>query len=401
MGSVVGALGARPGLGGLGVATDAQVPDTRVPDTEAIPRRRPTLAGFFSLGLFWGAWAAVLPSVQQATGVSKGALGIAMLFVSVGSIPVMFLLAPRAIDRLGARSVALGCAFFAIATLLPGLATGLPGLVVALAACGMATGLVDVSINANVGRIENVTGRRLQPFAHGTYSIGVLTGAVAAGLARNAGVGRETILIAVSLVIALTAVLVSTDHARVHAGRSQGLRLAHGLIAIGLVGAVAFIVEGGTESWSALFLERQLHTDPAVSGLGPGVFAAAMAAGRFSGQAAGRFSDRLLLGGGAALAALGCVTVAVAPAAPLALIGFALAGAGISLNAPIVFGFAGRHRDAATAVATVTTLGYVGLLVGPPLVGGVAQAASLRVSFLVLAGVAAAVVAAATRLHFD
>jgi MFS family permease len=66
-----------------------------------------------------------------------------------------------------------------------------------------------------------------------------------------------------------------------------------------------------------------------------------------------------------------------------------------------VFGFAGRHRDAATAVATVTTLGYVGLLVGPPLVGGVAQAASLRVSFLVLAGVAAAVVAAATRLSFD
>ena len=268
-------------------------------DDSLLPRRRPTLAGFFSLGLFWGAWAAVLPSVQHATGLSKGALGVAMLFVSVGSIPVMFLLAPRAIDRFGARSVAVGCAFFAVATLLPGLATGLPGLVVALAACGMASGLVDVSINANVGRIENVTGRRLQPFAHGTYSIGVLVGAVSAGLARNAGVGRETILIAVSIVIALTALLVSTDHARVHAGRSKGLRLAHGLVAIGLVGAVAFVVEGGTESWSALFLERQLHTDPAVSGLGPGVFAAAMAAGRFSGQAAGRFSDRLLLGGGA------------------------------------------------------------------------------------------------------
>ena len=123
-----------------------------MPDTGSIPRRRPTLAGFFSLGLFWGAWAAVLPSVQQATGLSKGALGIAMLFVSVGSIPVMFLLAPPAIDRFGARSVAVGCAFFAVATLLPGLATGLPGLVVALAACGMASGLVDVSINANVGR---------------------------------------------------------------------------------------------------------------------------------------------------------------------------------------------------------------------------------------------------------
>ncbi len=370
-------------------------------EPDSIPRRAPALAGFFSLGLFWGAWAAVLPSVQQTTGLSKGALGVAMLFVSVGSIPVMFLVAPRAIDRFGARSVAVGCTFFAIATLLPGLARSLPALVISLAACGMASGLVDVSINANVGRIENVTGRRLQPFAHGTYSIGVLTGAVGAGLARSAGAGQEEILIAVSACIALTALLVSTDHARLHVARSHGLRLAPGLVIIGIVGAVAFVVEGGTESWSALFLERQLNAEPAVSGLGPGVFAASMAVGRFSGQAARRLSDRLLLGGGAALAVAGCCVVAVSPTAPVALIGFALAGAGISLNAPIVFGFAGRRPDAATAVATVTTLGYLGLLVGPALVGVVAQVTSLRVSFLVLAVVAATVVAAATRLRFD
>jgi MFS family permease len=370
-------------------------------DIGSVPRRAPTLVGFFSLGLFWGAWAAVLPSVQQATGLSKGALGVALLFVSVGSIPVMFLLAPRAIERFGARSVAVGCAFFAIAILLPGLATSLPSLVVALAACGMASGLVDVSINANVGRIENATGSRLQPFAHGTYSVGVLVGAVGAGLARGAGAGREPILVVVAVVIALTGALVSSDHARVHVERPRGLRLAPGVVVIGIVGAVAFVVEGGTENWSALFLERQLHAPPAVSGLGPGVFAASMAFGRFFGQAAGRLSDRGLLGGGAALAAVGCTIAALAPSSAVCLVGFALAGAGISLNAPMVFGYAGRRADAATAVATVTTLGYVGLLVGPPLVGGVAQATSLRVSFVVLAVVAAAVAAVAPRLRFE
>jgi MFS family permease len=377
------------------------VSEAVVSDTGSVPRRAPTLAGFFSLGLFWGAWAAVLPSVQHATGLSKGALGIALLFVSVGSIPVMFLLAPRTIDRFGARAVAVGFAFFALATLLPGLANSLPSLIVSLAACGMASGLVDVAINANVGRIENATGGRLQPVAHGTYSIGVLVGAVGAGIARGAGSGREPILAAVSVCIALTALLVSTDHARVHVERPNGLRLAPGLVLIGIVGAVAFVVEGGTEGWSALFLERQLHAKPAVSGLGPGVFAASMACGRFLGQAAGRFSDRELLAGGSVLAALGCSTVALAPSAPACLAGFGVAGAGISLTAPIVFGYAGRHSDAASAVATVTTLGYVGLLVGPALVGGVAQATSLRVSFVVLAVVAAAVVAAATRLRFE
>ena len=364
------------------------------------PRRGPTLAGFVVLGLFWGAWASVLPSVQQATGTSKGALGAAMLFVSLGSIPAMFLFAGRAVDRFGARAVALGCAVFAVATTLPGLATSFPTLVVALAATGMASGLVDVGINANAGRIESLTGKRLMPLAHGLYSVGVLVGAVGAGLARAAGAGREPILLAVSACVALTALAVATDSAKVPAEATGGIRLERFLVLVGAIGAAAFVVEGGIESWSALFLERQLHAHPAVSGLGPGIFGGAMALGRFFGQAAHRVSDRLLLGGGSAVAAAGCLIAAAAPNSAVGLAGFAIGGAGVSLNAPVVFGIAGRRPNAATAVATVTSIGYLGLLVGPPLVGLVAQASSLRVSFVVLAAIAAAV-AAATRLRLD
>jgi MFS family permease len=194
--------------------------------------------------------------------------------------------------------------------------------------------------------------------------------------------------------VALTGVAAAGDGARVHAEGGVGVRIAHGLVLIGLLGAAAFVVEGGIESWSALFLERQLHAQPSVSGLGPGVFGASMALGRFFGQAAGRLGDRALLGGGAAVSAIGCAIAALAPNAPIGLVGFAIGGAGVSLNAPIVFGIAGRRPDAASAVATVTTLGYMGLLVGPPLVGLTAQATSLRVSFLVLAAIGAGVAAA-------
>ena len=135
-----------------------------------MPRRNPTLAGFLALGLFWGAWAAVLPDVQEATNATKGALGVAMLFVSVGSIPSMFLLAAPAVRRFGARAVAIGCGVFAIGTTLPGLATTLPGLILTLTIAGIGSGLVDVGINANIGHIETQTGRRLMPFAHGIYS---------------------------------------------------------------------------------------------------------------------------------------------------------------------------------------------------------------------------------------
>jgi len=369
--------------------------------TDALPKRGPTLAGFLVLGSFWGAWAAVLPSVQLATGVSKGALGIAMLFVSVGSIPAMFLLAAPAVDRFGARAVAIGCGIFAIAPTLPGLATSLPLLILTLTIAGSGSGILDVAMNANVGRIESETGARLMPMAHGVYSVGILVGAVGAGLARSAGVGREPILITVAACIALAGLTAITDDARVHSEPVKGLRIARGLLAIGFLGAAAFVVEGGTESWSALFLERQLHAHPAVSGLGPGIFGGSMAVGRFSGQALHRFSDRRLLGGGSALAAVGCCIVGAAPSAPVGLVGFAFAGVGVSLTAPIVFGIAGRRPDAGSAIATVTTIGYLGLLVGPPLVGGIAQATSLRVSFVTLAVIAAVVAWAATRLRFD
>jgi MFS family permease len=363
------------------------------------PRRGGTLLGFVVLGLFWGAWAAVLPSVQEATGASKGALGFALLFVALGSLPAMLLVAGPAVDRYGPRAVAVACAVFAVATTLPGLASSLPALIATLLATGAASGALDVGINTNAGRIEAETGRRLMPLAHGLYSTGVLVGAVAAGLARNEGAGREPILLAVAVAVGLTALLLGRDRSSWQPAPVPGtarIRIERALLLIGAVGAAAFVVEGGLESWSALFLERRLHADPAVSGLGPGVFGASMALGRFYGQAT-PFADKRLLTGGAAAAAVGCAVAATAPNAPLALVGLAVAGVGISLNAPIVFGTAGRIS--ASAVATVTTLGYVGLLVGPPLVGGVAQLVSLRGSFLVLAALAAAVAAAATRLR--
>lgn len=340
----------------------------------------------------------MLPSVQRATGASKGTLGLALLFVTLAAIPTMLFVAGPLVDRFGVRAVTITCACFAAATTLPGLATSLPVLIATLAVTGAATGAMDVSINASAGRIEAVSGKRLMPLAHGLYSVGVLIGAVGAGLARGAGAGREPILCGVAILVACVCAWTATDSGPVSAPEAHGIRFARVLVLIGLVGAAAFIVEGGIENWSALFLERQLHAHPSISGLGPGFFGGSMAIGRLWGQSA-KHADRTLLVGGGIVAAVGCVIAALSPNSAVALVGFVLGGLGVSLNAPIVFGAGGRRS--ASGVATVTTLGYAGLLVGPPLVGGIAQAASLRISFIVLAGVAAAASLAATRLVLD
>jgi Major Facilitator Superfamily len=363
------------------------------------PRRLPTLLGFVTLGLFWGAWASVLPDVQRATDASKGALGLALLCVSLGSIPAMLFVAGPTVDRFGARAVGAAGAAFALATTLPGLASSVPALALSLLLAGAASGALDVGINANAGRIESTTGRRLMPLAHGLFSVGILTGSVGGGLLRGAGVHREAILAAVAALIMTTSLLIGRDPApAAPAAAGRTIRIERALLLLGIVGAAAFVVEGGLEQWGALYLERELDARPAVSGLGPGVFGAAMALGRFYGQAT-KSGDRTLLAGGSAIGAAGCLLAALAPNAPLALLGLAIGGAGVSLNAPIVFGAGGRRG--ASAVATVTTLGYVGLLIGPALVGGVAQATSLRGSFVALSLVAGLVALAATRLRLD
>jgi MFS family permease len=193
--------------------------------------------------------------------------------------------------------------------------------------------------------------------------------------------------------------VIASDESARRRGRRR-IPLGRALLAIALVGAAAFVVEGAIETWSALFLARQLDAQAAVSALGPGFFGASMALGRFLGQSATRVPDRSLLVGGALTAAVGCVVVAVSGSPGIALVGFALAGAGISLNAPVVFGAAGRRQiDPAGAVAVVTTLAYLGLALGPPLMGGLAEAGSLRGAFVVLAVIATLVAAAATRLR--
>jgi MFS family permease len=362
-----------------------------------VPRRGPVLAGFTALGLYWGAWAAVVPSVQRAVGASKGALGLALLFTALGLLPSMLFLTGPLVRRFGARTVAVTATGFAVVTTLPGLATSLPVLMLTLALVGAGSGAMDVAINAAAARIEAVDQRRLMPLAHGLYSVGILVGASAAGLARGAGVGREPILLTVSVALALTAVWAAPDAGPLQAEGTivRNFHFERALVVIGLVGAAAFLVEGAIENWSALFLERQLDARPQVSGLGPGVFGASMAAARFAGQWL-RLPERALLAGGAVVSAAGCAIAAAAPTPAVALVGFALGGAGMALNAPLLFGAAGRRS--ATAIATVTTIGYAGIVIGPPIVGGVAQLTSLRVSFVLLALVAVAVAATATRL---
>jgi len=368
-------------------------------------KRRGPLAGFFALGVVWGGWAALVPAIQTAVGATKGQLGLALLFVALGALPAMLLTGGQ-VDRRGARVLPVVLTGLAVAAVLPAFTHSVAALAAALFLLGIATGAVDVAINGAVAELEARRSTRLMQTAHGLFSAGVVVGAIGIGIAREAGAGRLVCLASVAAVV-LVAAALNLGHERSsrqpQPATSRRPRLSRLVIPLGIACAAAFLVEGGIESWSALYLERELDSRPVVSALGPAAYAFAMMCGRFSGQGLERvLGDTVLLAGAASLAGVGLVVAALAATVPLAIVGFFLGGAGISIAAPALLGAAGRRAgtgDRGAAVATVTTIGYLGFLVGPPIVGAVAEAVGLRTAFVALALVAAALAAATPKLR--
>jgi hypothetical protein len=358
------------------------------------------LGGFAAFGAFWGAWGAALPAVQSHAGVDDGQLGVALLCIGAGAL-VSMRGAGTLVDRWGAAALPATMAAFGAAAALPGLATSTAGLSATLFVLGAGSGAVDVAINAEGTRSESATGRPILSLAHGTFSACVVAGSLATGALRAADAGAELVLalvgaVVVTIALGLSRAPAAGDGAIVPA-RASLRHLPRTLVVLGALCALAFFVENAWQSWGAVHLESDLDASPALGALAPALFAGAAAASRVGGHAlVGRFDDILIMRVGAAAGAAGTLLAAVASAAGLALAGIAVAGAGISICAPILFSLAGRSADEAVrgaAVSIVTTIAYLGFLVGPAAVGLLADATSLRAS-LACAGAVALLLAA-------
>jgi MFS family permease len=363
--------------------------------------RGPLLA-FAAFGAYWGAWGVLVPDIKEQVDASVTELGIAFLALAFAALPAM-LVTGRIVDRVGPRIMPVTLVLFGLAAVLPGLAGSVWQLTLALIFVGLTTGAVDVVINVAATNVETSGGPRVMQVAHALFSAGFLVAAIAVGVARGAGAEPLQVLAGIAVLVLVSALFNRGYPASPRREAPPRPALSRRLVVLGLLAGLAFMIEGGIENWSALYLETDLDASPAVSGLGPGCFAAAMVGGRLLGQWLElRVGDRRLLSVGALAGSVGLLLAAVAPTIPLALVGFAIGGAGVSLAAPTLFGAAGRGASDAergSAVASVTTISYLGFLVGPPLIGAVSGATDLRVGIGLLSGIALvlAVTASAAR----
>jgi MFS family permease len=362
------------------------------------PGARWPLACFLALGAFWGSWAACLPALKVQTAASDGELGLALVAIGVGALPGM-LASGRLWQRFGWWLLPAAAVAFALAALGPIVARDPPTLGVLLLLVGAGSGALDVAMNSAVSDVEVAANRRLMYGAHALFSLAVLVASVASGLAREAGAGPAQLLPLSTLVLLVVAAGSATAARHGEAGVADARRaeqaqanlwpLLRAIAGLATLCMLAFLIEDALQNWSALLLETELGAQPAIGGAAPGIFAGAMFIGRSSGQWLGaRYTDRSLLSGGAVVAGIGLLVTATASLELVALAGLAAAGAGVALVAPALFARAGRAADAGSrgaAISALTIFGYSGFVIGPMLVGLVAQAAGLRVAIGTLA----------------
>lgn len=368
--------------------------------------RRSVALVFLVHGSVTGNFATRIPWIQDHTGISPGQLGLALAFPAIGASLAMPL-AGRISHRFGARTALRALlALWTLSLVLPALSPGLYALCPALLLYGAASGMADVAMNALGVETEDRLGRPIMSGLHGMWSAGALLGSAAGTLAAHAGWDARLHLAGAALVLTLLGVAACQGVLDLPSAPEEHPPPRFALppksaVIIGAIGFCAVFAEGAGLDWSAVYLRDRLGTDAGLAAASTTAFSCTMAAARLAGdKVVARFGAVRTVRAGGVLAAAGGLLIVAARHPVLAMAGFGLIGLGIAVVVPLAFAAAGRSGPAPSqAIAGVATITYTSGLIAPSVIGGIAQASSLTVSFALVTALACGLVVGARVLR--
>ncbi len=342
---------------------------------------------FFIHGLVVATWVSRIPAVQSALKLRNGSLGLTLLSSAVGAITTIPITG-WLVSRYGSKKVSIAsCLLFCSSVVLPGLAFDSVTLSAALFIFGACAAAMDVSMNAQGVEVEKGLGAPTMSRFHGMFSLGGMIGAGIGGLAAADGIGvlpHFAASAALNLLAGATVapLLLDTRQASVAADHRLPLRkIPPVLFALSAIGFCSLLSEGAIGDWTAVYLRQVLHAGAGMAAAGYAVFSASMALFRFLGDMiTARLGPMLTVRSGSLVAACGLVWALAMHSPAWSLPGFAATGAGFSVIIPLIFGSGGRVEsiNPGAGIATVTGIGYVGFIVGPPSIGFASQLVTLR-----------------------
>ena len=350
------------------------------------------MALFMLQPMAFGAWLAMIPYIKVSLGLSKGDLALALLGLPIALIPTLQL-ASRVVAKIGPRKTfAILLPVQTCVVLLPFLTSGIVGLFMTLALFGAVVAFLEVALNTYAGRLEKSANLTIMSRCHGFWALGVMIGSLLATALFGLGPILAVFLVcAVSggtgiwAGLSLPRLKGENDSASV---KPQKLReMPKALFLISMFVFAVTLAEGAMSDWAAVYLAERWGSGPEDAGIAVSIFAGFLAAGRFAGdflkrKLGARGVARLTVG----LAIVGVACLTIPSGVPAIFIGFALVGLGVSIGFPLGISAAAGLDDTHEAqnIATMAMIAMSGFLVGPPFIGFVAEAISLRVALLVL-----------------
>jgi len=348
---------------------------------------------FFADGIGFGIWAGHIPAFKQKFQLSDSSLSIVLLAVAVGSIFLMPL-AGQAVRHFGSRCcIAVSLACLAFCLVLIALAPSLMLFVVAALLFGAAKGGVDVGINAQAVVVEKCYGQPIMSSFQALWSVGGLAGGFLTSAALGLGFTPVFNLVCIGSLIVLLDLLYYS-HLMDDASSSEGecgkpFRMpGKALLYVAILTFISLFSEGALQDWAAVYMRQVVAVPVSIAAVGYAGYSTAMALGRFVGdRVVGFFGEHFVMRLSGVLIIVGIVAALLLPSPVWAISGFAVAGLGNSNLVPILFSAAGRDPilGPGPGIATVTTVGFCGFLIGPAVIGLMSKFFGLPVALSLVA----------------
>lgn len=349
-------------------------------------------AFFFCQGLSFASWASRIPDIKTSLALTDAALGTILLLLPAGQLIAMPF-SGRLVTHFGSKKVVrIGAILYAVCLTNLGLATQPWHLALALFVFGVCGNMCNISVNTQAIRAEKLYGRPIMTTFHGVWSIAGFTGAAIGLLMMSQHISTYLHFWIIATIIFIT-VMVCQKY--LQWGRSAAAvekkpffsRPDAALFQLGVIGFVSMASEGAMFDWSGVFFKDVVKAPASLVALGYLCFMIAMASGRFVGdKLIAHFGRKKMLRASGVLISSGLFISVLFPHIITATLGFLVVGFGVSSIVPMVYSAAGRQTKipAGIALASVSSISFLGFLIGPPIIGYVAELFSLRYSFAVI-----------------
>ncbi|MGV3460747.1 MAG: MFS transporter [Flavobacterium sp.] len=348
---------------------------------------------YFGMGLCFSTWVSRIPNIREAMGMSEAELGTLLFCIPFGQLFIMPF-SGQIVNKYGShKTVVLGLCLYVCALTGLGFAQERWQLMAALFFFGIFSNLTNISVNTQGIYTEGLFRRAIMSSFHGAWSTAGFTGGFI-GLGMMAlGIGTALhFIISAGIILVIIALnykfLVKVKSAPMPAKRKLFTKPDPMLLWLGVMAFCCMVSEGIMFDWSGVYFKDVVHVPESLTTLGFTAFMVMMALGRFMGDIViQKFGRKKVLQIAGCLVSVGLIAAVLLPYIVSATIAFMIVGVGVSTIVPSIFGLAGRNPNVPPSIAlqTVSSVSFLGFMIGPPVIGYIAHATSLRISFAIIA----------------